>query len=87
MSAWLDQTEEEQTMQIRRAVKQTKMPEVSYVNQIMERVENHGQTKQKVNPSQRRLGQKNGDQRIGGGRSRRRRVGHRVRIPGHGRTR
>ncbi|HWO53693.1 MAG TPA: DUF4179 domain-containing protein [Paenibacillus cookii] len=40
MSAWLDQTEEEQTMQIRRAVKQTKMPEVSYVNQIMERVEN-----------------------------------------------
>lgn len=40
MSAWLDQTEEEQMMQIRRAVKQTKMPEVSYTNHIMERVEN-----------------------------------------------
>lgn len=40
MSAWLDQTEEEQMMQIRRTVKQRKMPEVSYADRIMERVEN-----------------------------------------------
>lgn len=39
MSAWLDQTEEEQMMQIRRTVKQTKMPEVSYADRIMGRME------------------------------------------------
>lgn len=39
MNKWSDLTEEEQMMQIRRTVKQTEMPQESYANQIMERLD------------------------------------------------
>lgn len=39
MSAWQDQTEHEQMEQIRRTVQNKKMPQVSYTDDIMKRLE------------------------------------------------